>query len=103
MRALTKAVGTRTAVKRAARVWQETARAARAALRAREVRGSLRALDEVASGRRGLAIPKGLALYTMAQYAAGLTPLQITEQLQEAVARIVPEVCESAHGGPHAA
>ena len=92
------------AIARAERAWGECALDARTTLRRRGVRGDLRNLDEIASGRRGHAVPQGLVSFAMGLSASGLPLLEIESRVVAAALSMVRAACnEGAADGPHAA
>lgn len=76
------------ALKRAERAWQGQAALVRGGLRHKGVHGALRTLDLVASGRRGTAAPRGLAMFARELYAAGASQQEVVARLTEA-ARLI--------------
>lgn len=80
------------ALKRAQRIWGDAALHARHTARAAGTRGELRTLDEVASGRRGVAVPKGLATFALEMAQAGIAHEQIEATITVAVMQIVRSV-----------
>ncbi len=77
------------AVVRASRAWRECAVYMRGALRQRAVRGSLRPLDEMVAGRRGRAVPQGIALFVHNLHAMGMTPDEIATALQSGLTQVI--------------
>jgi hypothetical protein len=78
-----------TAMTRAAARWQEAALYQRGELRASGVRGDLRTHDDIAAGRRGLGVAKGVSALALEMRGAGLAPVEITARLQRTVAAVV--------------
>lgn len=79
---------TTTAVERAGKVWGEAALYARHELRRKGCHKDLRHLDDIASGRRGSAVPRGLTAFAKELRDAG-EPLDVTRaRLQDAAAMI---------------
>ncbi len=95
----TPAVAREAALTRAGRVWRCEAALYRQDIRARGVHGPLRQLDEAASGQRGKAAPKGLAMWARELYEAGATQEEVSERLAQ-TARLI---AQAAYDGPEAA
>ena len=92
------------AITRATRIWGDAAVHARTALRTAGVRGDLRPLDEIASGRRGHCVPRGLATFALELAERGLPAQQIEETITVAVMQIVRSATAARdQRGPHAA
>lgn len=80
-----------TALDRACRAWQTNAVLIRGGLRRMGVHGPLRTLDEIASGERGVAAPKGMAMLAYEMAAAGCSVEEREERLV-AMARMMARV-----------
>jgi hypothetical protein len=95
------------ALARATRIWGDAALHARTALRTAGVHGDLRPLDEIASGRRGHCVPRGLATFALELAERGLPHQQIEETITVAVMQIVRSATAARdrqdQHGPHAA
>ena len=89
------------AIIRAQKQWGECALFARSSLRARGIRGDLRPLDEIASGRRGKAVPTGISQLALDLHRAGMSGEEIRALLSEKLTDIVHEV--TSETGPNAA
>ena len=76
------------ALSRACRIWQCRAAIDRGDRRREGVHGPLRTLDEIASGQRGKAAPKGIAMWAMELYAAGASTEEVTTRVTE-TARLI--------------
>lgn len=83
----------RTAVTRAAAVWRLAAYHVRGQLREARVRGGMRPLDEVASGRRGKAVPAGVAAMAAHLHLVGFDADDIKRALWPAWSDMVDVVC----------
>ena len=95
----TPAVARDAALTRASRVWQCEANVYRNDVRGRGVRGPLRVFDEAASGQRGKAAPKGLAMWARELYAAGAGVEEVSDRLAQ-TARLI---ARAAYDGPNPA
>jgi hypothetical protein len=95
----TPAVAREAALSRACVVWQCEANVFRSDVRERGVRGPLRVFDEAASGQRGKAAPKGLAMWARELYAAGATQEEVADRLAQ-TARLI---ARAAYDGPNPA
>lgn len=76
------------AVAKAQRIWGEAAVFARHELRAKGCHRDLRHLDEIASGRRGVAVPRGLTAFAKELRDAGESFDVARMRLQDAAAQI---------------
>lgn len=92
---MTDALSKRSAFVKAQKRWGEFALHSRGELRrVYGVRGDLRALDEAASGRRGVAVPRGLAAMAIELHGAGMPKDQILARLHDAITQIVAMACQ---------
>jgi hypothetical protein len=69
------------ALARACRVWQCEVVLDRGHVRRTGHHGPLRWFDDTASGQRGTAAPKGLAMYARELYAAGASREEVADRL----------------------
>lgn len=91
---------TRTAVMSAARAWGECALESRGTLREMGVHGTLRRLDDYASGARGRSASTTLAEFARVTLVNGMSKEAVTARLVTMIARTVDAVSfELTHGG----
>lgn len=89
------------AIQRAQRIWGDAALHARHHMREVGVEGTLRTMDELASGRRGVAVPKGLATFAMEMASAGIATHEIERTITIAVMQIVRSVTTTTSAPTH--
>lgn len=87
-----------TALNRACKAWQCNAVLIRGGLRRMGVHGPLRTLDEIASGERGVAVPKGMAMLAYEMAANGCSVEEREERLVE-LARMFARLPDAAPQG----
>ena len=86
------------ALTRACKVWQCRAGVyTRGVVRQEGYHGPLPTLDEIASGRRGTAAPKGMAMWARELYALGASREEVADRLAE-TARLI---AHAVHDTPH--
>lgn len=78
-----------TSLAKAVRIWGDAALHVRGTLRSNGVHGTLEGLDEIASGRRGRSVARGIALMVNDLLGAGMTPPETEAEVRDALARMV--------------